>query len=857
MKKFLLTLTLLSWFITTWPLPVAEKAGRKAVALPSKTKGIFLSWRMMPNDDKNTTFSIVRDGKVIAGDLSSTTSYNDEEGLTSSKYQIITYYNNEKTEETSLFSPWANIYATAKLDRPAGGTTSTQEHYTYFPGDCSVADADGDGQMELLMKWNPTNSHDNSITGITGPVIIDCYKIPAISGSTSVKKLWRINLGTNIRAGEHYTQPLFYDFNGDGKAELICKTAPGSLDGMGKYVSEAATDAAIKNITTNTSNFYANGVIKRGEEFLTVFDGTTGCAIHTVWYNPNRAGGEGGSATYPADSFWGDNYANRSERYLACVAYLAGMDKNPSAVMCRGYYTRAYLWAVDFDGKTISTRWLSKSTSTSKMSVTDCNDNTTTRNYYSSTSGKAIGYTAYGNGAHNIAVGDVDGDGKDEIIYGAAAIDDNGWLLYSTGYGHGDATHLGDFNPEKEGLEFFMVHEEGPHYGYHMNNAATGEIIFEATSSGDNGMGTMADLDPNRRGAEFWTAADSKLYDVKGRAISTMSGTRSHKFRIYWDGDVQDEILYDATIDKWNPTTQSVEHVIQFHKYANSTGTGDYGKPWVCLSSDLIGDWREEVILWNKTDSCTLNIFTTNIPTEIRVPWLMTDHVYGMGVTWQNVAYNMPPHLGYYLPDVVNDKEEGRKTTEYYFTGFTDNNMLQPSWGNSIAIGDHTLYTLGASNENFDNRIACSRNSDNTSWRFRDASSTLKGLYASVTGNTLAILNLHDGDEIVCMVCNGSLTVNVPSIVGGVATIPAGTTKLTVTTSESSVNLLLTNDSPRQYVEGFTVTSPVSTGTSDIKSECRNVDGAIYNLSGQRIDSRLPPKGLYIKNGRIHSLNNN
>lgn len=828
---------------------VTEKSGRAAVALPAQENGIFISWRMMPGDTDNTTFDIVRDGLTIATGIADATSYTDADGTPDNIYKVVTHNDGSVTDTSDDITPWTDIYTTARLDRPTGGITATRETYTYYPGDCCVADADGDGRMELLMKWNPTNLHDNSITGQTGPVIIDCYKIPALSGSADVKRMWRINLGTNIRAGEHYTQPMFYDFDGDGCAELICKTAPGSTDAEGNYVSSAATDETIRNITTNTTNLYASGVIKRGEELLTVFDGQTGKALHTVWYNPNRAGGVGGAAAYPADSFWGDGYANRSERYLACVAYLGGRDANPSAVMCRGYYTRAYLWAVDFDGRELKTRWLSASTSPTEMSVTDADGNTTTRIYTTSTSGKSVGYTVYGNGSHNISVGDVDGDGKDEIFYGAATVDDDGWLLYSTGYGHGDAIHLGDFDPDREGMEFFMVHEEGPHYGYHMCDAATGEIIFEANSSDDNGMGTMADIDPTRRGAEFWTAADAKLRDIKGRVIGTINGTKAHKFRIYWDGDAQEEMLYDATVDKWNPEKQTVEHVIQLHRYANSTGTGDYGKPWVCLQADLLGDWREEVVLWNKSDSCTLNIFTTNIPTEIRVPWLMTDHVYEMGVVWQNVAYNMPPHLSYYLPDRAEGRDpSATRTCDYFFTGFTDNTMLQPTWGDAISTGGHTLHMLAAQNEDFDNRFACNLNSEGTTWRFRDASSTLKGLYASTAGNTIAVLNLNDGDEITCMVCNGALDVANPEAVGGTSTIPAGKTTLTVTTAGQSTDLILTNTTARMYVEGFSITSDAATGITTIGSS-RTATGkaGIYNMAGQRLSA---PRGLCIINGR-------
>lgn len=637
---------------------------RALVALPSQSKGIYLSWRMLPTDDANTTYDVLRNGAVIAT-VSTATSYNDADGTATDSYSVTVRQNGNETETTTAVTPWDNIYKTLKADRPAGGMTRSGEKYTYFPSDCAVADADGDGEYEILLKWDPTNSHDNgsSGNGFTGNCIMDCYKLDGI-------KLWRIDLGRNIRSGSHYTQIVFYDLNGDGKAELVCKTAPGSADGTGAYVTEAATNDTIKSLdNTEDLRNRTNGRIMKGAELLTVFDGKTGKAIHTVWYNPNRAGGvSGGIASHPESTFWGDNYANRSERYLACVAYLNGQDANPSAIFTRGYYTRAYIWAVDFDGTELKTRWLSASTSKTDLTLYKGDGTSETRQYLTNTSGRPLegdkgvateGNTCYGGGAHNIAVGDVDSDGKDEITFGSAALDDDGWMLYSTGLGHGDATHLGDFDPDREGLEFFMVHEEA-NYGYHLCDAKTGEILLSATSSGDNGMGTMADLDLNYRGAEFWTAAAVRLYDLQGNKIATLATSKPHKFRLYWDGDLAEELFYDATIDKWNGRS-NFTHVIQFWRYGNSSSTND--KPHPNLIADFMGDWREEVILWDSTDSCTLNIFTTNIPTEYRVPWLMTDHTYEMGVVWQNVAYNMPPHLGYFLPDYIARRQESTGIT--------------------------------------------------------------------------------------------------------------------------------------------------------------------------------------------------
>ena len=380
------------------------------------------------------------------------------------------------------------------------------------------------------------------------------------------------------------------------------------------------------------------------------------------------AEGESLKDGFPAySSVWGDkgNYGNRGERYLAGVAFLDGKDHLPSAVMCRGYYTRSYLWAVDFDGKQLKTKWL-------HASMPPC--------------------TAYAQGAHSLAVGDVDGDGCDEITYGSAAINNDGTLLYSTGLGHGDAQHLGDLDPDRPGLEYFMVHEEYP-YGSDLRDAKTGEILYRTLDRDDTGRGLAADIDANHRGYEMWSSDKPEVRDCKGNVIveakdawKKRSGKKKKKqapqqgdwnsnekttfravspmpamnFRIYWDGDLQDELLangraphFPPYIQKWNgkeAVALPLSNGKQLFEMGHSVSC-NWTKATPNLQADLFGDWREEVIYWDESDASHLNIFTTNIPTDYRVPTLMHDHIYRMGVAWQNVGYNQPPHLGYYLPD--------------------------------------------------------------------------------------------------------------------------------------------------------------------------------------------------------------
>ncbi len=618
-----------------------ERLDRGVVALPAAQKGVFVSWRLLGTEQKGTTFDLIRDGKTIASALK-VTNFVDADGTSQSRYQVVTHGRTVGTSGT--VSPWTDLYRSIPLDRPQGGTVGGRP-FVYTPNDCSAGDVDGDGQYELFLKWDPSNSHDNSHNGYTGDVIIDCLKLDGT-------KLWRINLGKNIRAGAHYTQFMVYDFDRDGRAELICKTAPGSVDGMGQYVTKAATDAEIRKADNAADYRNEQGRILSGPEYLTVFDGQTGRAIHTIYYKPNRGFQLTGVAEYSEE--WGDhgNQGNRGERYLACVAWLDGPQHNPSAVMCRGYYTASHLWAVDFDGKQLSTKWFHGSCTSNEYYVIDKKGE---KKWY-----KGLEETAYGQGAHSVSVGDVDGDGCDEITYGSAAINNDGTLLYSTGLGHGDALHLSDLDPDRPGLELFMVHEARP-YGADLRDARTGELLYHETAYEDTGRGVAADIDSNNRGFEFWHSANQAVRNVKGEIISEHNPAVN--FRIYWDGDLQDELLanrnerrqFPSFLQKWDGEegeSMPLSNGKHFYEMGHSASC-NWTKATPCLQADLFGDWREEIIFWDSSDAAHLNIFTTNIPTQYAVPTLMHDNIYRLSVAWQNTAYNQPPHLGYYLPDAM------------------------------------------------------------------------------------------------------------------------------------------------------------------------------------------------------------
>ena len=283
------------------PISQMEKLDRGLVAVPTSTTANFVSWRLLGTDDKaNTTFDLLRDGTVIASNLTKT-NYQDNSGSASAKYQVVTKVNGTETETSAEVTPWGKKFLSLKLNRPKGGTISnwsntdtskgpTTGTYAYYPNDMSVGDVDGDGQYELFLKWESTHAQDNSRShGATGNTFIDCYKI-VNDQSSNCQLLWRLDLGKNIRDGAHYTQFMVYDFDGDGKAEMMCKTAAGSKDGLGNYVNQAATDATIKGHDNTKDYRNSGGHILSGPEYLTVFNGLTGEAIHTTWYLPGRAG---------------------------------------------------------------------------------------------------------------------------------------------------------------------------------------------------------------------------------------------------------------------------------------------------------------------------------------------------------------------------------------------------------------------------------------------------------------------------------------------------------------------------------------------------------------------------------------
>lgn len=595
------------WLIVGFSISVyaqkqMENLDRGTLAVRQNSTQVLVSWRILGTEFKNAAYNVYRDAeKINEHPITGAGNFIDHT-VSNATYSVSAIINGKEGSLSQPVSVWNDIYKTIPITAPRITSLPDGKDYFYTANDASVGDLDGDGQYEIVLKWSPSNAHDNSHKGYTGSTILQGLKLDGTI-------LWTIDLGKNIRAGAHYTQFMVYDLDGDGKAEIACKTADGTTDGKGHILGNANADYRNKN-----------GYILEGPEYLSVFSGETGAFLDTHPYIPPRGNvGE-----------WGDKYGNRVDRFLACVAYLDG--KHPSLVFSRGYYTRTVLAAFDFKNGKLKPRW-----------VFDTNTK---------------GNEAYfGQGNHNLAVGDLDGDGKDEIQFGSCAIDDDGKGLYSTKFGHGDAGHLGDFDPTRNGLEFFMCHEEAngttiPAIDF--RNPKTGTVLWNVAGKGDFGRGITADIDPNHLGTESWASNGSGIHNTKGDVVSNVyptAGRNGTSFNMvaWWDGDLLREIVDKTVISKWNPDTKNTDMLLQAYDYNGmQLRSNNWTKSNPCLIADILGDWREEII-WRNEDNTELVIFSTPHPTDYRVYTLMHDPLYRVSIAWQNVGYNQPAHTSFYL----------------------------------------------------------------------------------------------------------------------------------------------------------------------------------------------------------------
>lgn len=601
-KKSIVFLVIILFVNNIFSQKQIEKLDRGVLAVRTSSTKVLISWRIFGDEFENATYNLYRGTiKLNNQPIDGASNYVDETSQDTT-YRVAAIINGEEQELSKPTMVWSDIYKQIPITAPLGGVTPDNVTYTYEANDASIGDLDGDGQLDIVLKWQPTNAKDNAHGGYTGNTFLQGL---SIEGTV----LWTIDLGKNIRSGAHHTQFMVYDLDGDGKAEVACKTADGTIDGVGTILGDENAD--FRN---------SNGYILSGPEYLSLFNGQTGAFIDTIEYIPAR-----GSV-----SSWGDNYGNRVDRFLACVAYLDG--QKPSLVFARGYYTRTVLAAFDYRDGNFLNRW-----------IFDSNAN---------------GNSEYaGQGNHSITVGDVDKDGKDEIVYGSMVVDDDGTGLYSTGLGHGDASHLGDFDPLHDGLEYFMVHEEAnnpniPQIDY--RNPQTGDMFWTVDGSGDIGRGVIADIDPNYLGAEMWASNGSGIYNITGDIISTTyptsaGNTRTYNMLAWYDGDLLRELVDRTVITKWNSNRGSTDRILTSYNYDNlslSSNNGSKSNP--SLIVDILGDWREEII-YRKSNNTQLVIMSSPHQTTERLFTLLHDPLYRTSIAWQNVGYNQPAHTSFYL----------------------------------------------------------------------------------------------------------------------------------------------------------------------------------------------------------------
>lgn len=585
-----------------------ENLDRGLVAIYQGNGNAYLGWRILGTEPDEIAFNIyksVNKGKEIKLNkepILKTTDFVDTnlDTLKTNTYTVKTVFKGKETETSKSFTlnekPAAIPYLSIPLKTPTG----------YTPNDASVADLDGDGEFEIILHQTG-RGRDNSQAGKTDAPIIQAYKMNG-------QLLWEINLGINIREGAHYTQFIVYDFDGDGKAEMACKTADGTKDAKENIIGDPKKDWRNER-----------GYILAGPEFLTVFDGLTGVALSTVDFLPPRHP-KLEPTTQELNEMWGDGYGNRMDRFLGGVAYLDG--EHPSLIMSRGYYTRTAIAAWDFLNGKLSLKW-----------KFDTDDSADLRVYR-------------GQGNHNLSIADVDDDGKDEIVFGAMTIDDNGKPLYNTRLGHGDALHVSDLDPSRPGLEVFDIQERFSDAGANFRDAKTGEVIWKIASvkSGEDGegpgRGLSLDVDPRYKGFESWVAGAgiTGMYDVKGNKIAETNPPVN--FGIFWDSDLLSEILNSTVVSKWDYMNEKNVPLFNASNFNATQNNGTKSTP--ALSGDLFGDWREE-IMYRTRDGQELRIFTTTIPAENRFYTFMHDPQYRISIAWQNVAYNQPPHTSFYI----------------------------------------------------------------------------------------------------------------------------------------------------------------------------------------------------------------
>lgn len=599
-----------------------ECLGRGVVAVRTGERGedVWVSWRYRSVDPRDVGFNVYRDGaRLNEAPITNVTYFVDKGAWRGAaiRYEVRPALGTHEVKHgrgrwTLPSDAGVGCFDIPLPPAPTPSRPPDGRTIGHHANDASVGDVDGDGEYELFVKWESDGAADN-LGGYTGETYFDCLKVPG------GERLWRIYMGVNMRSGPHYIPFAVADFDCDGKAEMIVRTGPGTMDGAGRTLKDDGTWSAAGE-KVEVPDYRQNGQVLDGPEYLTVFDGATGRALDTVKYDP----------PFENPWIWGDwhkSQGNRSHRFLATTAYLDGV--HPSAVMCRGYYARTCLAAWDWDGCNLRERWL-----------------------FDSEAPRWRGKGFSGQGFHNLRVADIDFDGKDEIVYGQMVVDDDGTGLYTTGMGHGDQIHIVQATPEHVGLQVWTCQENGRD-GVVLRDARTGGVIFQQKSGFDVPNCLAADVDPFHPGTEFFAAANIGVFDHTGKWLGVgrnkPSYYRTHRFAVWWLGDMSRSLLADADgLFDYSIRYRGAGQRMKFEGCAMNNGTK--GNP--CLTADILGDWREEVIL-RKADNSGFRVYVSTETTPYRFHTLMEDPCYRNSVAAENAGYNVCPEPSFYFgPDL-------------------------------------------------------------------------------------------------------------------------------------------------------------------------------------------------------------
>lgn len=591
-KKFLLAAVLVfTMVLSAHAQRTMDKLDRGLVAVQT-SGGVFCTWRIFGEEYYDVTYNIYRNGTKLNSEPLTVSNYTDNGGSASSTYQVEAVVRGTAQAKCDPVKPWSQEYL--EITPNHGSLTST-----YVPNDVCCADVDGDGEIEILMKFDNQSWANKSYqkSGYNGEYfIMEVYKLDG-------RKLWWIDWGPNMADFQNNEQNIIaYDWDGDGKAEAVLRASDGTKIHTSTGQVITIGDAS-KNYLGGTNE--GQWFVHQGDEYLLYLNGETGEVIDQIEYPLKRLEpGETDLATA-----WGDGYGHRSTKHFFGAPYLDG--RTPSIFIARGIYTRHKMVALNVSGGRLTESWR-----------WECNE---------------AGSPWYGQGYHNFGIADVDWDGRDEIVFGSMVIDDNGSGLSTTGLGHGDAQHCGDFNPYVHGQEIFACNEDNPANNY--RDATTSKIYYRKAGGGDDGRSNCGNFSNNYPGCLGSSGHDLPVSTVYNEHVGIGSNI-SVNFRIYWNGDLCEE-LFDGNISSFD-TGRSW----------NLPGglTNNSTKATPCYQGDILGDWREEVIM--RTSDNKFRIYTTTEETPWRNYTLWHDTQYRNAMVWQMCGYNQPPHVSYFLGEL-------------------------------------------------------------------------------------------------------------------------------------------------------------------------------------------------------------